>query len=85
MDTKQLRKMVREEIESVLDEQITLDEHPKFRRLVAERLGRPLEQDECYHGIWRVWNEMMTECAGEEPEQDLVEYYVERAVSLVEN
>lgn len=82
MDIEGLRRLVREEVEGVLDEDARLDSHPKFRRLVERRLGRRLDGD-CHGETWDAWRDLQTEAAGGELDPTLVDYYVNEAVGAI--
>jgi hypothetical protein len=83
MDEKSLRKLIGKEVDDVLDEQIRMDAHPKFRRLVSQKLGRILNEGECFDETWSAWNDMLVEAAGEEPEDELVDHYVTEAATSI--
>lgn len=80
MDEKQLRQMVREEVESVLNEQDVIDDHPKFRRLVAKQLKRPLAEGEFHGETWSCWRDALTESGGQPVEGEVLSHYVNEAV-----
>ena len=75
MDEKQLRALVREEVEQAFAVDAVVDTHPKFRRLIERRIGRKLDED-TYDTTFRAWNEMLQECEDTGLDDDLLEEYV---------
>lgn len=86
MNEKQLRALVREEIEVVLDEESQCDSHPKFRRLVEVKRGKPFkDEDSWWDTTFGCWSEARNESLGGPIDKDTLTYYVDRAVALIEN
>jgi hypothetical protein len=86
MNEENLRALVREEVERTLDEESKIDSHPKFRRLVEAKRGRPfLDTDDWWDTTYSAWNDALQESGGVEIDQETLDYYVDRAVALIEN
>lgn len=84
MDEKQLRALVREEVERTLDEEATIDSHPKFRRLVEARLGRKFaSSDDSWTETYEAWSSTLAETDGHSPDQDVIDYYVSDAAKAI--
>lgn len=78
MDEKQLRELIREEVERVLDEELVVDSHPKFRRLVEARVGRPFhDSDEGWTTTYEAWTAALQESGGTKVDKETLDYYVE--------
>jgi hypothetical protein len=85
MNEKQLRELVAEEIQRVLDEERQIDSHPKFRRLVEARLGTKFEtSDEHWTTTYNAWSSLLQECGAVDTiDRDSLEYYVEDAAKTI--
>lgn len=87
MDEKTLRDLVREEVVRALDEELTIDSHPKFRRLVEAKLGRKFQgSDDHWIVTYAAWSDALSE-AGSPRElagaSDVLEYYVNDAAEEI--
>jgi hypothetical protein len=81
MDDRQLRQMVREEVEKALDEEAVIDSHPKFRRLVEAKLGhRFRDSDDSWSETYAAWSDALQESGGPVLADDVRAYYVDSAV-----
>lgn len=84
MNEKTLRALVREEVEAVLTEQTRIDSHPKFRRLVENKLGRQFqESDENWSLTFESWNAALSEAGGVDIDQETLDYYLNEAVEKI--
>jgi hypothetical protein len=80
MDVKLLRKMIKEEVESLLNERVTVDSHPKFRTLVEAKLGRSfVDTNDGWSVTYQAWNDALTESFGCEVDAETLVYYVRHA------
>jgi hypothetical protein len=84
MNEKTLRALVREEVEHALDEEATVDSHPKFRRLVEAKLGRRFDSSEdSWTETYQAWSATLMETDARHPDRDIVEYYVNDAAKAI--
>jgi len=87
MDEKQLRALVREEVEAALDDEARVDSHPKFRRLVEAKLGRKFDgSDEHWDLTYNAWHDALSETAFGTPgvpDESTVDYYVNETVEKI--
>jgi hypothetical protein len=84
MNEKQLRALVREEVESVLTEEAQIDSHPKFRRLVEAKLGRKFaNSDEHWDLTYMSWSSALQETDGRKPDKEVVDFYVNEAAKKI--
>jgi hypothetical protein len=84
MDTEQLRRLVREEVEKALDEEAVIDSHPKFRRLVEAKLGRRFkDSDDGWSETYAAWSDALQESGGAVLADDVRIYYVGSAVASI--
>jgi hypothetical protein len=82
MNEKQLRALVREEIEVVLDEESHIDSHLKFRKLVERRLGTDLDES-TYDTTFQAWSDAVQESAGQDIEGEVLEHYLNEALDKI--
>lgn len=74
MNKDQLRALIKEEIDNVLAEEASANDHASFRKRVSKKLKRSFKEGESYDETWVAWQNVLAETAGER-DVDVVEYY----------
>ena len=86
MNEENLRALVREEVERTLDEEAVVDSHQKFRRLVENKRARRFDDtDQHWDHTYSAWSDALEESGGVQIDKDTLDYYVDRAIALIEN
>jgi len=84
MDEKSLRALVREEIERALNEEMIIDDHRKFRRLVEAKIGRRFTDDsDGWDTTFTSWSSAVQEAGSNKVEADILDYYVNDAMKVL--
>jgi hypothetical protein len=86
MDEMKLRALVREEVERTLDEELKIDSHPKFRRLVEQKANRRFEnEDDNWDVTYQAWTEVVQESDGKTIERETLDYYAYVAATCLKD
>lgn len=82
MDANKLRALVREEVERTLDEELKIDSHLKFRRLVEHRVGHELGEDS-YDMTFQAWSDVVQESGEHDIDPEALEFYLNETAEQI--
>lgn len=83
MKLSELRELIREEVEKVLDEEFAVEDYQGFRREVGRTLGRKLVNGEFNEELFGLWRECTIESIGTGLNSERLELFVNEAVRLI--